>query len=86
MSFLESVLPVRSKSSKKLISMDDKSNVANYKHTNLLEICPLCKDDMLYLPKNVAVAIGNISRLVLVKNVSSWIHAIDPVSGQTASI
>merc|ERR1712232_1400517 len=65
---------------------DDKSNVANYKHTHLLEICPLCKDDMLYLPKNVAQNIGNISRLVLVKNISSWIHVIDPLTGQTASI
>lgn len=85
-SFLESVVPTKMKSSKKLISMDDKSNLANYKHTSFLEICPLCKDDMLYLPKNVAVSIGNISRLVLVKNISSWIHVIDPLTGQTASI
>lgn len=85
-SFLESVVPIRSKSSKKLISMDDKNNVANYKHTHFLELCPLCKDDMLYLPKNVAKTIGNISRLVLVKNISSWIHVIDPLTGQTASI
>jgi len=85
MSFLEGVTPIRSKSSKKLISMDDKCNVANYKYTFLIEICPLCKDDMLYLPKSLARKIGNISRLVLVKNITCWIHVIDPISGQTAS-
>jgi nonsense-mediated mRNA decay protein 3 len=48
-SFLENVVPIKVKTSKKLISTDDKSNVANYKFTNLVEICPLCKDDLLFL-------------------------------------
>lgn len=74
------------KSSKKLIGTDDKSNVSNYKYTNLVEICALCKDDLLYLPKKLATHIGNISRLVLVKNVSNVINVIDPLTGQTANI
>ena len=74
------------KSSKKLIGMDDKSNVANFKYTNLVEICPLCKDDLLYLPKKVARNLGNISRTVLVKNITDLVHVIDPLSGQTASM
>ena len=41
-SFLENVVPVKVKTSKKLVSTDDKSNIANFKHTNLVEICPLC--------------------------------------------
>jgi len=86
MSFLENVVPVKVKTSKKLIGTDDKSNVSNFKYTNLVEICPLCKDDLLYLPKKTANAHGNISRLVLVKNVSDVIHLVDPLSGQTASM
>ena len=74
------------KSSKKLIGTDDKSNIANFKYTNLVEICPLCKDDLLYLPSKLARNLGNISRLVLVKNISNLIHLIDPISGQTASM
>lgn len=52
----------------------------------MVEICPLCKDDLLYLPAKLARQLGNISRLVLVKNISNLIHVIDPLSGQTASM
>ena len=74
------------KSSKKLIGTDDKSNISNFKYTNLVEICPLCKDDLLYLPAKLARQLGNISRLVIVKNISNLIHLIDPLSGQTATM
>lgn len=82
-SFLENVVPIKVKSSKKLISTDDKSNFSNFKFTEFVEICPLCKEDMLYLPKKTANSIGNISRLVLVKNISNVIHVVDPLTGQT---
>lgn len=85
-SFLEDVVPMKVKSSKKLIGTDDKSNVTNYKYTNLVEICTLCKDDLLFLPKKLARTIGNISRLVLVKNISNVIQVIDPLTGQTGNI
>ena len=85
-SFLEDVVPMKVKSSKKLIGTDDKSNVSNYKYTNLVEICTLCKDDLLFLPKKLARTIGNISRLVLVKNISNVIQVIDPLTGQTGNI
>eukprot|EP00586_Coscinodiscus_wailesii_P011452 CAMPEP_0172507286 /NCGR_PEP_ID=MMETSP1066-20121228/202748_1 /TAXON_ID=671091 /ORGANISM="Coscinodiscus wailesii, Strain CCMP2513" /LENGTH=479 /DNA_ID=CAMNT_0013284787 /DNA_START=478 /DNA_END=1917 /DNA_ORIENTATION=- len=86
MSFLESTVPIKTKTSKKLISTDVKSNISNFKHTVLVEIPPVCKDDLLLLPAKTARALGNISRLVLVKNVSNLIHLIDPLSGQTASM
>mmetsp|Transcript_6591 Transcript_6591/g.7398 ORF Transcript_6591/g.7398 Transcript_6591/m.7398 type:complete len:599 (-) Transcript_6591:75-1871(-) len=84
--FLENVVPIKMKASKRLIGTDDKSNVSNYKYTNFVEICPLCKDDLLYLPPKMARNLGNISRLVLVKNVTNLIHLIDPLSGQTAQM
>jgi len=85
-SFLENVCPIKVKTSKKLISTDVKSNVSNFKYTNLVEICPLCKDDLLFLPSRMARSLGNISRLVFVKNISNVIHLIDPLTGQTASM
>lgn len=85
-SFLENAVPTKLKTSKKLIGTDDKSNVSNYKYTNYVEICPLCKDDLLYLPARTARNHGNISRLVLVKAISNVIHLIDPLSGQMAQL
>jgi nonsense-mediated mRNA decay protein 3 len=84
--FLEDVCPIKMKTSKKLISTDVKSNIANFKFTNFVEICPLCKDDLLFLPSKLARNLGNISRLVLVKNISNLIHLIDSLTGQTASL
>jgi len=84
--FLENVVPIKCKTSKKLISTDDKSNISNYKYTNLVEICPLCKEDLLCLPSKMARNLGNISRLVLVKNITNNIHIIDPLTGQTAQM
>jgi nonsense-mediated mRNA decay protein 3 len=69
-----------------LIGTDDKSNISNFKYTSLVEICPLCKDDLLYLPARTARNLGNIARLVLVKSVSSLIHVLDPLTGQTAQL
>jgi nonsense-mediated mRNA decay protein 3 len=69
-----------------LIGTDDHSNISNYKYTNFVEIVPVCKDDLLYLPAKTARNLGNISRLVLVKNITSMIHLVDPLSGQTAQM
>ena len=80
------VVPMKVKSSKKLTGTDDKSNVSNYKYTNLVKICTLCKDYLLSLPKKLAQTIGNISCLVLDKNISNVIQVIDPLTGQTGSI
>jgi len=85
-SFLENAVPTKMKTSKKLIGTDDKSNVSNYKYTSYVEICPLCKDDLLYLPTRMARNHGNISRLVMVKAISNVIHLIDPLSGQMAQL
>ena len=60
--------------------------MSNYKFTHFIDICPLCKDDLLHLPKKVATKLGSIGRTILVKNVSSVIHLVDPFSGQTAEM
>jgi len=83
---LISVALVKLKTSKKLIGTDDKSNISNFKYTNYVEICPLCKDDLLFLPAKLARNLGNIARLVMVKSISNVIHLIDPFSGQTAQM
>jgi nonsense-mediated mRNA decay protein 3 len=83
--FIESVAPCQTKSSKKLISTDDKNNCANIKYTYLVEIIPLCKDDLLYLPAKLAHKMGSLSRLVLVQRVTDQVHVVDPISGATGT-
>jgi nonsense-mediated mRNA decay protein 3 len=84
--FLENVCPTKIKTSKKLISTDDKNNLTNFKYTNYVEICPICKDDLLFLPARTARNLGNIARLVLVKHVSNVITLLDPLTGQLANM
>ena len=51
-----------------------------------MEICPLCKDDLIFLPAKTARKLGNISRLVMVKSISNVINVIDPLSGQMGAL
>ena len=85
-SFLESVVPVRCKTSKHLITADAKSNVALFNHTFCVELVPICKDDLICLPRKVANKLGNICPFVLCTSVSSTIKLIDPRSCQIAEL
>lgn len=84
--FLETACPVRVKQSKKLVSQDDHSNVFNYKYTTIIEIVPVCKDDLVILPTKLAQNLGDIARLCLVLRVLNHLHLIDPLTGQTAEV
>ena len=74
------------RSSSQLIGTDVKSNISNYKFTSLVEIAPLCKDDLLYLPKSLAKSQSSISRLVLIKNIGEVMQVVDPANGQQGVI
>mmetsp|Transcript_27509 Transcript_27509/g.33650 ORF Transcript_27509/g.33650 Transcript_27509/m.33650 type:complete len:566 (-) Transcript_27509:493-2190(-) len=84
--FLESVVPARSKCSKKIISADTKSNIATFNHTFSVDIVPLCKDDFVCLPKVTAMKLGNISQLLICLSVSSTVRLIDPVTCQICEL
>jgi len=80
--FLENAVPVRAKHSKKLVSMDNHSNVTNNKYTSLMVMAPLCKDDLVVLPPKLARQLGNICPLVLIERVTSLVHLVDPVTAE----
>ena len=48
--FISCNFPTRTKSSKKLVSKDSKSNTAHCEYTIFLEVAPLCKGDLGELP------------------------------------
>ncbi|WVQ62514.1 uncharacterized protein L199_000656 [Kwoniella botswanensis] len=84
--FLAGVVPVRTKASEQLISSDTHSNTSNYKFTYSVEIVPVCKDDLVCLPKNQAKAWGNISPLTICSRVGNTIHLLDPMTLQQTDV
>jgi nonsense-mediated mRNA decay protein 3 len=84
--FLASVVPVRVKGSEQLISSDTHSNTANYKFTYSVEIVPVCKDDLVCLPKSLAKQWGNISPLTLCSRVGNTMHLMDPMTLQQTDV
>jgi len=84
--FLQSRVPLRLQEAKKLVSQDDQNNTYKYKYTVSVEIAPICKGDIMVLPRKLGLRQGNIFPLVLCTKVASVIHVIDVKSGQTAEI
>ncbi|GMF65520.1 unnamed protein product [Phytophthora lilii] len=84
--FLSAHVPMRSKSSSKLISENVHNATANLQLTYSVELSPICKDDLLVLPRKVAQSCGNISDVTLCARTTSMVHLLDPVSGQKAEL
>lgn len=76
--FLGNVVPIKSRNDKQLVSHDLKSNNYNYKYTFSVEICPICREDLICLPPKVAAGLGNLGPLVLCTKVSNNIMLVDP--------
>lgn len=84
--FLNSVVPVKVKSSSELISMDTHTSKRSYKFTYSAELVPVCKDDLVALPIKSAKASGNISPLLLCHKIGTSVYLLDPQTLQTADI
>ncbi|KAK5779078.1 60S ribosomal export protein NMD3 PWA37_003924 [Arxiozyma heterogenica] len=84
--FLQSNIPVKYKNSKELISKDTHSDISTYKFTYSVEIVPICKDDLVVLPKEIAKSLGNISRFVLCSKISNTVQFMDPVTLQASEM
>jgi nonsense-mediated mRNA decay protein 3 len=76
--FLGKVVPVKSRSDKQLVSQDSKSMTYNYKYTFSVEICSVCREDLICLPPRVATNMGNLGPIVLCTKVSNNIALMDP--------
>lgn len=76
--FLGKVVPIRSRHDKQLVSHDPKSNNFNYKYTFSVELCPVCREDLICLPPKVAASLGNLGPLVICTKISNSIALMDP--------
>uniref|UniRef100_F6WRF3 60S ribosomal export protein NMD3 n=1 Tax=Ciona intestinalis TaxID=7719 RepID=F6WRF3_CIOIN len=84
--FLMSVLPCKYQSSQKLVSHDTHSNTFNYKTSFSVELPPVCKDDIVCLPKKLSQQLGNLGQLLICVRVTNCIHLIDFSSLQIAEV
>jgi len=84
--FFQSMIPTRYQHSKKLISHDVHSNTYNYKYSFSVDVVPVCKDNVVCLPKKLAMSLGGIGQICVANKVSQNVHLIDPETCQFAEI
>lgn len=51
--FIKDNLSCRTKMTQQLISHNEQNSEYNYKYTYIVELAPVCRDDLVMLPKNV---------------------------------
>lgn len=78
--FLQGIVPVKTKNSEEFISQDSHTSQKVYKFTFFVEIVPICKDDLVVLPKKVAGSLGFANRLVLCNKIANTVHFLDPLT------
>lgn len=84
--FLNTVLPCRYHYAQELVSHDTKNNTYDYKHTFCVEIVPVCRDNVVCLPKKLAQQLGNMSQIVMCLRVTNVITLIDQNNLQMADV
>ncbi|EME27493.1 nonsense-mediated mRNA decay protein 3 [Galdieria sulphuraria] len=84
--FLHHVVPVRMKNSDHLVSHDPHNTTYKYKYSFSAELPPVCRDDLVCLPKKVSTSLGGLGPLVLVSKVSQNLCFIDPLTLQTGEL
>ena len=84
--FLNSVVPIKVKSSQELISHDVHTSKKSYKFSFSVELVPICRDDLVAMPIKLAKQYGNISPLVLCHKIGTSVYLLDPQTLQTADI
>ena len=85
-SFVQSNFMARNKQSKQLVSHDEQNNAYKYKFTNILELAPICRDDLVILPPKLMKALGGIGPLILVFKVTTFVHIVDVHTMRTHEI
>lgn len=84
--FLTGIAPVRTKTSEQLISMDQQNATTNSKQSYSVEIVPICKDDIICIPKAIARSLSNIAQLCICHRVGNQLYLIDPLTLNMADI
>ena len=84
--FVSNLFPTKMKLSKHLVSHDSNNNTYNYKYAFQLDICPVCKDDLVFLPKEMRSKFGGLPEIMLCTKVSTTVHLFDPATGKSVQV
>ena len=68
---MQSIAPTRYKTSKQLVSSDTHTGKGKTKSTYSVEVLPICRDDLIWLPRTTANGLGQMSQLALCCKVRS---------------
>lgn len=80
MEFVGKVAPIKHdhKENVERVSHDTKNNSSTNKYVFPVEISPICREDLIYLPPSVALRLGNLGPLVICTKVTNNIALLDP--------
>eukprot|EP00759_Apiculatamorpha_spiralis_P044569 PhF_6_TR41549/c0_g1_i1/m.62937/K07562/NMD3; nonsense-mediated mRNA decay protein 3 len=84
--FIGGLVPLIRKDSLQLVTSDEKSNTAEIHHTFSAEIAPVCREDLIVLPKKLSTSMGGIGPILLCIKVHSSIVLINPLNLQVGEI
>ncbi|KJP89259.1 hypothetical protein AK88_01137 [Plasmodium fragile] len=76
--FILSKTMSKCKNSKHLINHDANNNTYNYLYSFSIDICPICKYDLIFFPKDLSIKYGMKSTFYLCLHVSIFIILINP--------
>jgi nonsense-mediated mRNA decay protein 3 len=84
--FLRSVCPAKMTESQELLSHDAKSNIASIHWTYMVEIAPICKNDLILLPSRYSSQMGGFGPFVICAKVNTGVVLLDPFTLQGNTI
>ncbi|VDO00966.1 unnamed protein product [Rodentolepis nana] len=84
--YVGKLIPCRTHVSQQLKSHDVHNNTYNYKWTYLLEVVPVCKNDVVCLTKAFSSRLGMGSQVLLVDKITDKIRLCDPSTAATAYV
>merc|ERR1712110_1061298 len=86
-SFLKNMVPIRSRANNRHLSChDNHSNKYDYKYNYLVEIAPLCKDDLVILKNNIKQSAWGSESFQICISVARQIQLIDPTTLEITQI
>ena len=84
--FIHSQVVSEARQSKQLVSADISSNDYNYKHTYYIELAPVCREDLVFLPPKLQRELGGASPIALVTKVATLIQLLDPINRKSYTL
>ena len=62
---------------RQLISHNEQNNTYHFKYTNILELAPVCRDDLIIMKPKASKCLGGIGPLLLIYKVTTSVHMVD---------